>query len=227
MKTITAALPLLGLAFVATPAAAQEATEVSPVTLRAELNFGYDEVRARYRSQPLGFIRRYGETGVTSGAEAGVDANFANLTVGGYAGINFSQVDGCASSEFGQADNFCYDAGRSLRAGLRGGVRLGDTGQIYVKGGLSRSKLRAAYTTAPTSAAPNGILRFTDSDTAKGYHLGAGAEIGLGGGAYAKGEYIYESYKSAFTVPTGDTIKPSRNQILFGVGYRFGGFGAF
>jgi hypothetical protein len=221
MKTIYAALPLLGLAFVATPAAAQETTEVSPVTLRAELNFGYDEVRARYRSQPLSFIRRYGEKGVTSGAEAGVDANFANVTVGGYAGINFSQVDGCASSEFGQADNFCYDAGRSLRAGLRGGVRIGDTGQIYVKGGLSRSKLRATYTTAA------GVQRFTDSDTAKGYHLGAGAEISLGGGAYAKGEYIYESYKSAFTVPTGDAIKPSRNQILFGVGYRFGGFGAF
>jgi opacity protein-like surface antigen len=225
MKFVLVALPLIGLGFVATPAAAQEATEVAPVTLRAELNFGYDEVRARYRSEGLGFIRRYGEKGITSGAEVGLEFNVANLAIGGYGGINLSQVEGCASSEFGQADAFCFDAGRSLRAGLRAGVRLSDGGQVYVKGGLSRAKLEATYTTAPTTAAPNGVRRFNDSDTAKGYHFGGGGEVNLGGGAYAKGEYVYETYDRSFTVPVGDRVKPTRQQILLGVGFRFGGIG--
>lgn len=223
MKYAFAVLPLFATLAVAAPAQAQDAAEASPVSIRAELNFGYDELRALYRFNNFAQSAKFGESGVTSGAEAGVDVNVANLTLGGYAGINFSQVESCNGSVIVANDDFCFDAGRSVRAGLRGGLNMGDGGLIYIKGGLSRAKLQASYTRPSTATIPG--VRFNDSETVKGYHIGAGAEIGLGRSAYAKGEYIYESYNSAFNVPTGDRVKPTRQQILFGVGFRFGGFG--
>mgnify|MGYP002777007438 FL=1 len=223
MKYAFAVLPLFATLAVAAPAQAQDAAEVSPVTVRGELNFGYDELRARYRFNNFAQSSRFGVSSITAGAEAGVDVNVANLSLGGYGGINISQIESCNSSVLVTDDDFCFDASRSVRAGLRGGLRVGDGGMIYVKGGVSRAKIEASYT-RPTTVTTLPGLRFSDSDTLRGYHVGAGAELGLGGGAYAKGEYIYESYNSAFNVPTGDRVKPTRQQILFGVGFRFGGF---
>jgi outer membrane immunogenic protein len=223
MKQVFAVLPLLAAFVAAAPAHAQDAAPAGPVSLRAELNFGYDEVRARYSFNNLAQTTRFGESGVTAGAEVGADLTLGNALVGGYAGINTSQVESCNGDVIITNDDFCVDAGRGLRAGVRGGISMGDGGVIYIKGGLSRLKLRGNYTRPTTTTLFPGV-RFDDSETVKGYHVGAGAELGLGGGAYAKGEYIYESYNSAFDVPTGDRVKPTRQQILFGIGFRFGGF---
>jgi opacity protein-like surface antigen len=222
MKPTFAVLPLFAAFAAAAPAQAQDAAVAGPLTVRAELNFGYDELRARYQFNNFGQSAKFGESGVTAGAEAGVDFNIGNASIGGYAGINSSQVESCNGDVIVTNDDFCFNAGRSLRAGVRGGLRTGDGGMIYVKGGVSRARLQASYTRPTTVTLAPGV-RFDDSATARGYHVGAGAELGLGGGAYAKGEYLYESYNSTFAVPTGDRVKPTRQMILFGVGFRFGG----
>lgn len=221
MKMSLSLLPAFALLAFAAPAQAQDA--VSPVTVRAELNFGYDNLRARYTAFNRNEEERFGLDGLTTGAEVGVDANFANLSAGVYAAIDSSQIDDCKDDIFFGDDSFCFDAGRGLKAGARAGLRMGDGGQIYFKAGYSRLKAGAQYTFINNAGTE--VTRIDQRDNLKGYHVGAGAEVGLGGGAYAKGEYVYESFDRGYNLPVGDTIKPTRQQILFGVGFRFGGFG--
>jgi opacity protein-like surface antigen len=226
MKTIFAALPLVAALAVATPAFAQDATPSAErnFNIRAELNFGYDEVRTEYVTQNFAQKRDIGMSGFASGAEVGADARLGGaLTVGAYAALTMSQVDDCRGNYFGTGDEFCFDAGTAVRAGGRVGLLAGDNGVIYLKGGLSRAKLRASYRTVPTPTVPS-TLRFDGSDTAKGWHLGGGAELDMGRSTYIKAEYNWEKYGRLLkgVTPGADRLDPSRHLILFGFGVRIG-----
>ena len=233
MKAFLSAMPLIATLALATPAAAQEsnASIDRAVNLRGELNFGYDELRTAYilnRSQE----RDIGTSGFTFGAEVGADARLgSNLLVGAYAGLLNSQLEQCRGNVFTAppvaSDEFCFDAGNNLRAGVRAGLLTGDGGMIYIKGGISRAKIDATYRSRPGSTATVTtpiVNRIDQSETANGYHGGAGAELDLGRSTYVKAEYNYERYKNLYEgkLPTGDNIDASRHMILFGFGVRLG-----
>jgi outer membrane immunogenic protein len=156
--------------------------------------------------------------GPAFGFEAGADANIGqSILVGAYAGVDFSDIDKC-DELFGD-DELCVEGKHNFALGLRGGLRIGDGGVIYVKGGLSRTKLKASYTDDTDT------LLFSGSEKTKGWHIGAGVEVAVSGGLYVKGEYVHTRYRNVLEDQLADTdsIDPSRHQIMAGIGFKFGG----
>ncbi len=219
IKKVWTILPALA-AFVASPAYAQVA-DFSP---RVEVRAGYDELRAELEIENGRFTSDASEHGIGYGVEVGIDARLSStFLLGVYAGLDFSDVDGC-SDVFG-GDEACLDAGRNFTAGLRAGLPMGDGSLIYVKGGYSHANIRASYLD-DVDDINSGL--FADSDGVSGYHLGAGVELGLGvlglsPNLYAKGEYVHTRYKEAFKseLGAGESFNPTRHQLLVGVGMRF------
>ena len=221
MKRVLLLLPLMaGVA--ATPAYAQ----LAGVTGRAEVRVGYDEVRSELQVEDDAFTVDFGVGDLAYGVEIGADAHVMNnLTVGAYAGVDFSQVDGCEEDLVDDAhvsdlgDIACVDAGRNIFLGLRLGIPTGDTGLIYGKLGWSNAKFQGSYVDR------FGDLVFDESDTASGWHLGAGFQVPVAGPVYLKGEYVHHRYKHIFQDAIGemDQVDPTRHQLMAGIGVQFGG----
>jgi opacity protein-like surface antigen len=215
MKTVLAVLPLLaGVAI--TPANAQ----LAGFSGRAELRAGYDEVRAKATILNEAFTEDFGDDDIAYGIELGADAHITDtVTVGAYAGVDFSDVDGCEPDVFDDGDSACIRAGRNYMLGARAGVQTGDFGLFYGKIGLSRGKFRGSYTDDEDE------LFFEDSDKVKGWHVGAGFELGLTRNVYFKGEYLHHWYDDAFAggIDEPDGVDLRRHQLMAGIGFRFGG----
>ena len=213
MKKLALLLPVL-LAGVVSPALAQEMSIVP----RVEARVGYDEVGASFRLDDSAFMEDSHDGGPAFGFEAGADANIGESILAGiYAGVDFSDIDKC-DELFGD-DELCVEGKHNFALGLRGGLRVGDGGVIYVKGGLSRTKLKASYTDDTDT------LLFSGSEKTKGWHIGAGVELAVSGGLYVKGEYVHTRYRNVLEDQLADTdsIDPSRHQIMAGIGFKFGG----
>lgn len=214
MKKIALIVPVMA-ALAATPAYAQ-GMGISP---RIEAKVGYDVLDAEVRLDDSAFIESTKEGGVGFGFEAGVDANVTErILVGAYAGVDFPRISDCSGLDFFEGDEACIRNKRNWTLGVRAGVDVGDGGLIYVKGGVSKTKIRASYFDGEDEL-------FDDSDSTSGLHVGAGFEIAVSGGVYVKAEYVHTRYKDVLEDSLGDTdsIDPSRNQIMGGVGFRFGG----
>ncbi len=212
MKKLALIVPL-AIAGVSAPAFAQGPSVVP----RVEARVGYDEIGARFRLDDSASLEDSHSGGLAYGAEAGVDANLTdNILAGVYAGVDFSDVDEC-DELFGD-DELCVEGGRNFTLGVRGGLNVGDGGVIYVKGGLSRGKVKATY-------AEEDVELFSGSEKTKGWHIGAGVELNVSSGVYIKGEYVLTRYNDILKDDLADTdsIDPSRHQIMAGVGFKFGG----
>lgn len=201
--------PIVGMtAFLSSQANA----DISP---RVEVKAGYDEVTALVRYEDSALTDKAKEDAIAVGLEAGVDFDVnENILVGAYAGYEFPGIKGCGEL-FGD-DEFCVRNKSSANVGLRAGLRIEDGGLIYAKGGLSTTKVKASY--------DDGFgLVFEDSDRTSGWHVGAGFEIKVSGGVYVKAEYVHTRYKNVFkdSLASTDSVNPSRNQLLGGIGYRF------
>lgn len=236
MRKLGLILPLLG-SFAAAPAYAQD----MGVSFRAEARAGYDEIRANLRVQNSSLSDDLGVSDVMFGAEVGVDAKILDtLQVGAYGGIDLSQADDCTANPFSirtatRRDTFCLDAGRNLYAGGRVGIAVLDSGLIYAKGGVSRGRFSGSYNVTTAALGQQTGQIFSGRDTVGGYHLGAGFEVGLAKNIYVKGEYVQHKYKNAFTdllntnttdpnpLRNTDRVDPKRHQIVFGIGFKFGG----
>ncbi|GAA4038661.1 hypothetical protein GCM10022281_19370 [Sphingomonas rosea] len=242
MKKIWAILPV-AIATVATPAFAQS---TSPsINFRAEVRGGYDEARTKLElsqtasTQPIVLspatgaqTRRFSANDISVGFEAGVDGKIGEgAVVGLYAGLDTSNVDECRTKVFGTtyADKACTKLGTSWDAGVRAGIATGDGGLIYVKGGYTKGRVRTSYTNRPFAATPTtpaipATQLFSVSENLGGYHVGGGFELNLGKTIYAKGEYVRtvfdRGYKNVIIAPNNIDVR--RNQIVFGLGIRFG-----
>ena len=221
MRKIWTILPVIAVC-TAAPAYAQD----SGLSPRIELRAGHDELHGELEIEDSALTDSTSENGISYGVEAGVDFTVgSSFFVGAYVGAEDSDIDGCSRvfQDNFDLDEACINAGSNLTAGVRAGIPLGD-GNFYVKGGYSRARIKASYFNDE-----DGEL-FDDSDKVGGYHLGAGVELslgalGLGDNFYVKGEYVYSAYKKAFedVLGDGESFKPTRHQLLAGVGIRFGG----
>lgn len=237
MKKFWALLPVAMLA--STPAFAQS---TSGFTARAELRAGYDETRTKLQLSTASIqnqtqivlspatgaqTRRFSANDVAAGIEAGVDGRFGeSAVVGVYVGADRSSIDECRSGLFfvGAADSACSKVGTQFNAGVRAGLATGDGGLIYIKGGYSRGKVRTSYQNRPLPGATTGNQVFDLNETQKGYHVGAGFELNVTKAVYTKLEYTRTvfngGYKDLIVGPNNVDVR--RNQITFGVGFRFG-----
>lgn len=201
-------------------------------TARAELRAGYDEVRPKITVLDESFTQHFGGHGVDYGAEIGVDARIIGpISLGAYAGIDASSVKRCQDdtiTEFGVGgDSACVKAGTGYTAGLRAGFDPGG-GLIYIKGGYSHAKIHVTETcfAAICGADPDPVELLETRGGVSGWHIGAGVELDVTRSFYVKGEYVHHQYKKMHSIladafPT-DKANITREQVLFGVGMRFG-----
>ncbi|TXC72219.1 porin family protein [Sphingomonas ginsenosidivorax] len=200
MKSL--ALAAVAFVVVASPAIAQTAKVSGP---RVEANVGWDRVVLKADGESEG------KSGVTYGGEIGYDVMIGSRAVlGAYAGIDGASTKDCDSD--GTLSG-CVKAGRNLTAGARVGYLVGPTSLLYVKGGYSNGRIQVSVT---ETAAP--AFAFDDGVNLRGFHVGAGAEVGLGHGLYGKAEYSYTNYESFEFV---GTVNPDRHRVVIGAGFRF------
>ena len=111
--------------------------------------------------------------GVVYGIAGGYDIALGGVRIGAEAELNESTVKRVIAATERRV-------GRSLYAGLRFGVPLGDAFQIYAKGGYANGRF-------------SGPVSYTGS----GFRAGGGGEVALGRGLFARGEYRYSDYGRA------------------------------
>lgn len=166
------------------------------------------------------------EDGAAYGVEVGYDMQIGDsFVVGAYGGVDLSDSNIC--SELVEDDLACAELGRTFTAGVRAGVPIGKNSLIYAKGGYSNGKLDLTYdpdVTDNDDEEPGEIAAF--SEKRDGYHLGAGAEVGITSSIYAKLEYVYTDYGSdSYLLDEEEEasvdVQSDRHQVLVGLGLRF------
>ena len=225
MKRLLMVAPLLASAAMTTPAYGQ-----AVVSGRVEVRVGYDEVRPKISVEDGAFSNNFGVHGIDYGAEAGADFRVAGpISLGAYAGLDKSSTDSCTHSiipEFGTDVGCAKAPGIQYTAGLRAGFDPGG-GLIYVKGGYSHAKFDVNYTCLTTCLAfDDDTLMLDRRKGVTGWHVGAGVELNVTQHVYVKAEYVHHQYKrihDALEETGAASANITREQILFGVGLRFGG----
>lgn len=147
------------------------------------------------------------------GGEVGFDVEAGGFAFGAYAGADFGEND-----EPFPDRRVTFETGRSLTAGVRGGVVITPSVLLYAKGGYSKARIRPKFTTGATAAqqaAFNGFDRNPD-----GFHLGGGAEFAMNGPIYARFDYAHHKYDS-FAIDANTELSFRRNQITAAIGFRF------
>lgn len=220
MKFQAAAIMAATIAF-AQPAAAQDALPSYPEMkervahdplqgLRVEALVGYDRLEGNYYEDDTKYYDGY--DGIGFGGEIGYDvAVSAKVLLGAYAGIGKSTQKQC-DEIFGN-DELCQEAGVAQYAGVRVGFPIGARSVAYLRGGYSHAKLKLDYDAVGTSA------DFSTDENYSGYHIGAGAEYGIGGRAYLKGDVAVTQYSTNKTLYDG--VNFERVQATAGIGFRF------
>ncbi|MEG3088100.1 outer membrane protein [Sphingomonas sp. PB4P5] len=208
----------VAIAAISTPALAQE-TGPSFNGPRIEARVGWDspDLRVTLSDGTDSISRSASKSGVTYGGEIGYDYSPDNkFVIGGYVGLEESTTKSC--SELYGEDRACLKAGRNITAGARVGAVVQDSFLLYGKGGYSNGRTSVTYRDYE--------LILADVDEGKnfdGFHLGAGVEGDLAGGIYGRLEYVYSSYGKT-SVAADDfsaSLKPTRHQIVYGMGIRF------
>lgn len=166
------------------------------------------------------------DDGVAYGVEIGYDMQIGDsFVVGAYGGVDLSDSNICTGLV--EDDLACTELGRTFTAGVRAGVPIGSNSLIYAKGGYSNGKLDLTYDpdiTDNDDEEPGEIAAF--SEKRDGYHLGAGAEVGITSSIYAKLEYVYTDFGSGSYLLDEEEeisidVKSSSHQALVGLGLRF------
>lgn len=209
------------LFFGAAPAFAQDAA--SPAANfsgpRVEGRIGYDIATSELSVDDGvdAFDEDGDEDGLILGGEIGFDVPAgSNFVFGGYLGADHSSLGEC--SEFLGQDQLCFTTGLNLTVGARAGAVVGENALFYAKGGYSRSNVGITYEDFEDL-----IEDIEEDDHLDGFHIGGGAELGLGNKAYLKLDYTYTFYGDVEIDDEDVEIASSlnRHQVMFGLGFRF------
>jgi len=216
MKFQAAAVLAATMAF-AQPAAAQMAPTVpqpypemrerqpnDPLQgLRFEVMAGYDRLEVNYFD---GDTKYYdGTDGVRYGGEVGYDlAVSGKVLVGAYAGYAGSSAKRCDDTSIGE---ICQQPKGEVSGGARVGLRMGSQSQLYGKVGYSSMPLEFS------------LGNVTEKETYSGFHFGFGGELGLGGGAFVKGELVVTDFRT--NGKAYEDYNFDRRHAVVGLGVRF------
>jgi opacity protein-like surface antigen len=224
MKRLWLVAPLLAGSAMS-PAYAQ----VANISGRAEVRVGYDEVRPKVSVEDQQFTNNFGVHGIDYGAEVGADVRVSDVILAGvYAGVDNSTTHNCTHGiipEFGN-DKGCADAKLEYTAGLRVGFDPGG-GLIYVKAGYSHAKFGVTFTCLTSCLAlDDNTLLFDKQKGVNGWHIGAGVELNVTRSVYVKAEYVHHQFQGindTAEIFGAGRANITREQVLVGVGLRFGG----
>lgn len=184
--------------------------------VRIEAQVGWDGWRNRDRDDFVFGRGSGGRDGIVYGGELGFDAALGRrVTVGGYAGLEGTNVDPCYG--VGTAA-VCAEPRLGLTLGGRLGLAVSPNALLYVKGGYSLSRLRL---TAADAAVPANNFRSTGN--LNGFHLGAGIEAAMSSRVYGKLEYVYTRFGGYDDEDLGidnSDVNVDRHQVKAGVGIR-------
>ena len=193
MTRFLASAAISAVALAATPAAAQVVT--APQGPRVEAVVGYDALRVDL--EDYGFDETLKDNDVFYGVGAGYD--FA-VSPGVSAGVDVEYTDSNNRRDFDDGEeNVEISTGRDFYAGGRLTLPISNAANVYAKAGYTNLKINGEV---------DGV---DDSTKLDGYRLGAGAQFGIGGGAYVGGEYRYSDYEQDL----------SRHQFAVTLGTRF------
>lgn len=193
MKKLIACTTFAAVAALAVPAAAQ--TVPAPTGPRVEAMVGYDAVRVDL--DDFGVDESLKDNDLFYGVGAGYD--FA-LTPGISAGVDVELSGSNNQADFDDGEeNAEISTGRDVYAGGRLTMPISNAANVYVKAGYTNLKIKGDV---------DGVEDSFDLD---GYRVGAGAQFGIGGGAYVGGEYRYSNYEQDL----------SRHQVAATLGMRF------
>lgn len=213
MKKLILAAPIVALGF-ASPAFAQAVS--GP---RVEARIGVDRLGVELDVVGGGPGER--NDGIVFGGEVGFDAPIGDaLTVGAYAGLEFSGAEICTEDEEEFEIDACLETNRNLTLGARVGFPIAGTSLVYLKAGYSNTKLKL-------DVEDDGDEDFVDfSDPLDGMHFGTGVEVGFNRNVYAKIEYVFTDYGAADRIVGDDEddefrLDADRHQVFLGVGFRF------
>ena len=228
------AIFLIGAAAMALASTSAQAQDVSGFRIEARLGWEKADAEAvlpnpaddEVETGDEFLVGNDDDDGAAYGVEIGYDMQIGDsFVVGAYGGVDLSDSNIC--SELVEDDLACAELGRTFTAGVRAGVPIGNNSLIYAKGGYSNGKLDLTYDpdiTDNDDEEPGEIAAF--SENRDGYHLGAGAEVGITASIYAKLEYVYTDFGSgSYPLDEEDEVsvdvKSSRHQALVGLGLRF------
>jgi outer membrane immunogenic protein len=204
MMTITKFLALSVALAVAGPAFAQK----KATGLRVELTGAYDAFTSHDRLEDIPDTL----DGMRIGGAIGYDfAVTGRLLLGVEAGIGWSLGD--SRKVMLGSDRLGLSTGRDIDLSLRAGLPIAGRTIGYVKAGYANSRMKLRY--------ENKIANGYDVDriaaNGDGLRLAAGIEHPLAGRTYVKAEYRWTRYYGHYDYQE----RPTRNQILMGVGMRF------
>lgn len=193
MRQLIACTTFAAAAALAAPAAAQVAP--APTGPRVEALVGYDALRVDL--EDFGTDEKLKDNDLFYGVGAGYD--FA-VAPGISAGVDVELTDSNNKADFDEGEeNAEISTGRDVYAGGRLTFPVSDAANVYVKAGYTNLKIKGE------------IEGVEDSFDLDGARIGAGAQFGIGGGAYLGGEYRFSNYEQDLT----------RHQVAATLGMRF------
>ena len=193
MKKLIACTTVAAVAALAAPAAAQ--TVPAPTGPRVEAIVGYDALRVDLEDFVVD--EKLKDNDLFYGVGAGYD--FA-VTPGISAGVDVELSGSNNKADFDDGEeNAEIRTGRDAYVGGRLTVPVSQAANVYVKAGYTNLKVKGE------------IEGVEDSFNLDGARIGAGAQFGIGGGAYLGGEYRFSNYEQDLT----------RHQVAATLGMRF------
>ncbi|WP_166430617.1 OmpA family protein [Polymorphobacter arshaanensis] len=170
---------------------------------RVEGQGGWDNLK--FDGVGQGFNTKVDDKGWVYGAEGGYDMRLSDsMILGVFGNYNWSTVKATGFDGLGGVTT--ADAKHEWSAMGRLGFKITPSTLLYVAGGYAKTKVDYNYT--PVAS----LVSFDSSQSYGGVRGAVGLEQGLGSHVYAKVEYRYTNYQDGL----------SRNQVVGGIGVRFG-----
>lgn len=174
---------------------------------RIEAHIAYDRLRLDLDDDD---VSGGGRGGFGYGGEVGFDLPVGGgIVLGGYAGADGSTIRDCEA--LSTTGTLCVRPGRSLYAGGRIGVPIGNSLLLYARGGYTNGQIRLDG--HDTLVAANNLSVHRNLN---GYHVGGGVEAALSPSTYSKLEYVYTRLND-----DGGDDHFVRQQVQAGFGFRF------
>lgn len=203
--TAAAASAALGLGLTA-PAFAQDSGQDSgkvPFSgIHVEAVGGFDHIGTDAQTSGS-------NNGFVYGGAVGYDDRIGNIVLGVDGEIDGATTSTTAHNVLTAGDQLHLSAGRDLYVGARVGYVVTPKTLVYAKAGYTNARVDGTYDV--------GAASFRQSQDLSGYRVGGGVEYALTHATYLKAEYRYSHYQDIQDFG----IKPDRQQVLAGVGFRF------